>query len=306
MAGPELVVMAAGIGSRYGGGGTKQIDPVGPSGQIVLDYAVYDAIKAGFQKVVFVLNKTIVDDFRQNIGNVIEKHIDTAYVLQELDDLPTGYSLPADRTKPWGTAHAVLCAKDAVGDSFAVINADDFYGRQSFQMLGKYLSSAKDTDGLYDYCMVGFELNNTLTPHGTVARGICTVGAENFLAGIVERTKIKRFGQDAKYSEDGNDWVDIPTDSTVSMNMWGFTPSFMSELEQRFPAFLDENINTEKGEYFVPSVVNELVSESKARVKVLASDEKWFGVTYKQDKAAVVAAVAEKISAGIYPSDLWG
>lgn len=304
MAAPELVVMAAGIGSRYGGG-VKQIDPVGPSGEIILDYAVYDALQAGFGKVIFVLSRKIIDDFRRGIGSAIEKRVDTAYVLQELDVLPDGYSLPPDRAKPWGTAHAVLSAEDVVTKPFAVINADDFYGGTSFQVLGEYLASAQDKEGFYDYCMVGFVLRNTLTPHGHVARGICTVDHEGYLAKVVERTKIEQAGEGARYSEDGENWIDISADSIVSMNMWGFTPSFMAELAQRFPAFLDKNINTEKGEYFAPSVVNELVAEGKAKVKVLPTDEKWIGVTYKQDKASVIEAVAAKVAAGLYPESLW-
>lgn len=304
MAAPELVVMAAGIGSRYGGG-VKQIDPVGPSGEIILDYAVYDALQAGFGKVIFVLSRKIIDDFRRGIGSAIEKRVDTAYVLQELDALPDGYSLPPDRAKPWGTAHAVLSAEDVVTKPFAVINADDFYGGTSFQVLGEYLASAQDKGGFYDYCMVGFVLRNTLTPHGHVARGICTVDHEGYLAKVVERTKIEQAGEGARYSEDGENWIDISADSIVSMNMWGFTPSFMAELAQRFPAFLDKNINTEKGEYFAPSVVNELVAEGKAKVKVLPTDEKWIGVTYKQDKASVIEAVAAKVAAGLYPESLW-
>jgi dTDP-glucose pyrophosphorylase len=304
MAGPQLVVMAAGIGSRYGG--LKQMDPIGPSGEIVLDYAVYDALKAGFEKVIFVISRRIEETFRERIGKTIEKHTDTAYVFQELDDLPEGYTLPPDRTKPWGTAHAALCAADAVTAPFAAINADDFYGRKSFQILGEYLAAAEDKGGSYDYCMVGFVLANTLTPHGHVARGVCTVGDDGYLGTIVERTKIQQFDDAAKYTEDGEEWVEIDRMSTVSMNMWGFTLSFLTELEQRFGAFLDENIHTAKGEYFVPTVVNELITEGKARVKVLPTDEKWFGVTYKPDKEAATRAITQKVNQGTYPEKLWG
>jgi len=295
--------MAAGIGSRYGG--LKQIDPVGPSGEVVLDYAIYDAVESGFEKVIFVIRKQLEAPFRQKLGKTIEKHVETEYVFQELDDLPEGYRVPPGREKPWGTAHALLCAAGPVTGPFAAINADDFYGRKSFQVLGDYLAGAEDKDEFYDYCMVGFTLANTLTPHGHVARGICTIGRDGNLAGIVERTKIKQFPDAVRYTEDGTNWIEIDPQSTVSMNMWGFTRSFLSELEARFPAFLDENIDTPKGEYFVPTVVNHLISEGKARVKVLPTDEKWFGVTYKQDRETVQRAIMEKVNRGIYPRKLW-
>ena len=304
MASPQLVVMAAGIGSRYGG--MKQIDPVGPSGETIIDYALYDAIAAGFQKVIFVISRKIEGPFRAKIGSAIEKNVEVAYVYQQLDALPPGFDVPAGREKPWGTAHAVLCAKDQVDGPFAAINADDYYGRGAFQTLSDYLKTAEDTVDFYDYCMVGYVLSNTLTEHGHVARGVCSVDAEGYLEAVVERTKIQRFGDEVKYTEDGENWIEIDGGSVVSMNVWGFTPSFMAELDARFPVFLAENKADTKAEYFVPSVVNDLIADGKARLKVLPTDERWFGVTYRQDKAKVAQAVSQKIAEGVYPSKLWG
>jgi len=302
MAGPQLVVMAAGIGSRYGG--LKQIDPVGPSGEIVIDYAIHDALKAGFDKVVFIIRRDIEEAFRRKVGRAIEQRVETAYVFQELDDLPGSFEVPAGRTKPWGTAHAVLCAKDVVTAPFAAINADDFYGPGAFRILAESLRNAEDSD-VYDYCMVGYRLGNTLTEHGHVARGVCTASAGGFLAEVVERTKIRRFGDAVKYTEDGENWIEIPADSTVSMNMWGFTPSVFAELESRFRRFLEKNINEPREEFFVPTVVNELVQEARARVRILPTDEKWLGVTYQQDKPRVKEAILAMVRNGDYPERLW-
>ena len=304
MADMQLVVMAAGIGSRYGG--LKQIDPVGPSGEIVLDYAVYDALRAGFTRVVFIIRKDIEEVFRRKVGRRIEKHVDTAYVFQELDKLPAGFEVPPERVKPWGTGHAVLCAADQVDSPLAVINADDFYGKESFQVLGDYLSAARDSGGVYDFCMVAFILQNTLTDHGHVSRGICTAGENGELASIVERTRIEKFDQAVRYTEDDEHWHDLPADSIVSMNTWGFTPVFFDELRARFPAFLTENLQMPKAEYLMPAVVDALIREGKARVKVLRTDERWFGVTYPEDKPHVKAAIARVVDEGIYPESLWG
>ncbi len=304
MAGPQLVVMAAGIGSRYGG--LKQIDPVGPSGEIVIDYAVHDALKAGFDKVVFIIRRDIKDVFRRKVGEAVERRVETAYVLQGLDDLPKGFELPPGRTKPWGTAHAVLCAKDAVTAPFAVINADDFYGPGAFKALGEALRNVVDDERTYNYCMVGYRLRNTLTEHGHVARGVCTATEDGFLADLVERTKIRKFGDAVRYTEDGNNWTEIPADSIVSMNMWGFTPSVFEELEARFPRFLEENIDDPRAEFFVPTVVNELIQEGRARVRILPTDEKWLGVTYQQDKPRVKEAILAMVRSGDYPERLWG
>jgi dTDP-glucose pyrophosphorylase len=303
MAAPQLVVMAAGIGSRYGG--LKQIDPIGPSGEIIIDYAVYDALAAGFGKVVFIIRRDIEAPFREKIGRTIEKQIDTEYVFQELDDLPAGFSVPPGRTKPWGTAHAVLCAKDAVDATFAVINADDFYGCDSFRAIGEYLQTAADKKDVYDYSMVGFVLKNTLTEHGYVSRGCCTTDEEGYLATIVERVRIEKFRDTARYTEDGRQWTDISPDTIVSMNMWGFTPSFMDELAVAMPKFLQANIDNPKSEIYIPTVVNELIRSGKARAKVLHTDEKWLGVTYQQDKPQVIAAIRAKVADGIYPENLW-
>ncbi len=300
---PQLVVMAAGIGSRYGG--LKQIDPIGPSGEIVIDYSIYDAIRAGFEKVVFIIRKEIEDTFRDKIGKTVEKQIETAYVLQELDNLPAGVTPPADRTKPWGTAQAVLCARDAIDAPFAAINADDFYGRSSFQALGDHLRSAQNTGGVMDFSMVGFILANTLTEHGHVARGVCTAGEDNYLASIVERTRIQTFDKSVRFTEDGDNWTDLPSDSIVSMNMWGFTTSIFDAIESYFVRFLAENIGDLKAECYLPSVVDELIQAGVARAKILHTDEKWIGVTYPQDKPIVKEAIGKLVAAGDYPEKLW-
>lgn len=304
MAKPVLVVMAAGMGSRYGG--LKQIDPVGPNGEIIIDYSVYDAIKAGFGKVVFIIKQDIENLFRKKISKNIEKHIDTQYVFQRLDDLPEGWCVPEGRSKPWGTAHAVMSCRRVVDTPFAVINADDFYGRKTFQVMNDYLEKIKDNNS-YNYCMVGFVLENTLTEHGTVARGICKVDNNGYLKNVQEITKIKKFGKTAKYTENGENWEILPSESTVSLNTWGFTPGFFKELEQGFVKFLSSNKNNlSKVEYFLPEVVGNLIEENRARVKVLPSKEKWYGVTYKDDKPLVVNAVNDLVKQGIYPEKLWG
>lgn len=302
---PTLIVMAAGIGSRYGG--LKQVDPIGPHGEIVIDYAVFDALRAGFGKVVFLIRKDIEEIFRERVGSTIEKQVQTVYVFQELDNLPPGFSVPPERKKPWGTGHAVLSCKGAVHEPFAVINADDFYGPGAFQALADYLRQARDLEGgPYDYSMAGYELKNTLSEHGTVSRGVCEVTPDGYLAQVRERTKIKRFGDQVKYTENGEEWVTLPAHSTVSMNMWGFTPGFFKELEQIFPRFLKANVETmSKVEFYLPSVVNQLLDEQKARVKVLPVQEKWFGVTYPEDRASVQEAIRGLVRQGVYPESLW-
>lgn len=235
---PALVVMAAGIGSRYGG--LKQVDPIGPNGEIVIDYSIYDALRAGFGKVVFVIRREIEEIFRERIGRTVENRVETAYVLQDLSQFPAGFTMPAERKKPWGTGHAVLAAKNAVNEPFAAINADDFYGAQAFAILGEYLKRARDQAGVYDYSMVGYVLRNTLSEHGSVARGVCQVTPEGLLTGVQERTRIeKNEAGIIQYTENGTDWLPLPDESIVSMNMWGFTPSFFYELEARFPSFLE-------------------------------------------------------------------
>lgn len=300
----ELIVMAAGIGSRYGG--LKQIEPIGPSGEIILDYSIFDAQQAGFGKIIFVINREVELAFRERIDRTIGKFFDTVYVYQELDALPDGFEVPHGRQKPWGTAHAVLSCEDRVKKPFAVINADDFYGRTAFQMMGSFLKDVKVNSGIYNLCMIGYHLVNTLTEHGHVARGVCTVNREGYLMAVRERTKIKEFNGEVKYTEDGKNWIVIPADSLVSLNMWGFTPTIFSELRERFSHFLAENRgNLLTAEYFLPDVVNQLLLEEKATVQVLETDERWYGITYQEDKNRVKNAVQELIYQGVYPKQLW-
>ncbi len=301
---PVLVIMAAGMGSRYGG--LKQLDPVGGHGQLIIDYSIYDARRAGFETVVFVIKPEIEADFKAAIGDRVSKAMNVKYAYQLKEDLPEGYSVPAGRTKPWGTAHAALATRNIVDGPFAVINADDYYGPEAFQEIYNYLSTHQDGE-FYEYVMVGYLLKNTVTENGTVARGVCEETADHFLTQVTERTKIEK-GEPPRYTEDnGATWTDLPGGTIVSMNMWGFTRSFLDEALARFPAFLDKALaeNPEKGEYFLPTVVSQLIDEGKARVKVLRSEDKWYGVTYREDKPTVVAAIAEKTDSGLYPSQLW-
>ncbi len=297
--------MAAGMGSRYGG--LKQIDPIGPHGEIIIDYSIYDALRAGFEHVVFVIRRDLEEAFREKIGGKVEKRVKTTYVFQDLHNVPDGFSVPQERKKPWGTAHAVLSCKGAVTSSFAVINADDFYGLGAFQSLAGYLRQAHDQDGQLDACMVGYILRNTLSAFGSVARGVCQIDTQGFLTAIQERTRIEKDGQDARYSENGVDWHCLPGDSIVSMNMFGFTPGFFDELEKRFPIFLEQNADQIlKAEFFLPDVVNALLEKGKARVKVLPTPDRWYGVTYPADRPFVQAAVRQMVSEGLYPENLWG
>ena len=297
---PTLVVMAAGLGSRYGG--LKQIDPIGPHGEIIIDYSIHDALQAGFDKIVFVVKEETAEVFREKIGKHIETLAETRYVLQDLHDLPPGLQAPVGRLKPWGTAHAVYAARAVVKEPFAVINADDFYGPSSYHILHEYLRG-----GSPDYCMVGYVLDNTLTENGHVARGVCTVGADGLLAGIREYTRIERRDGGVVYLEDGGTWGELPSDSTVSMNMWGFTPGLFPEIEGRFPDFLASSAdNLLQAEYFLPNLIGALLHEGKARVKVLKTGERWFGVTYQQDKPLVCEAVLRLTEAGRYPRNLRG
>lgn len=304
MSDPTLVVMAAGMGSRYGG--LKQIDPVGPNGEIILDYSAYDAIKAGFGKIVFIIRRDLEEAFREKIGNTLEKKIDVAYVFQELTNLPAGFTVPEGRTKPWGTGHAVLSCKGNVNTPFAVINADDFYGATAFSALAPYLRKAEDRDGVSDYCMVGYALKNTLSENGSVARGICEVTPDGFLTDIRERTRIEQFANGIRYTEDGENWVDLDPEVMVSLNTWGFTLSILDELEEGFAPFLRRTMdNILKTEYFLPEVVGNLVKAGKARVKVLPTDEKWYGVTYQEDRPLIQTAIKDMIHRGMYPENLW-
>jgi len=303
---PVLVVMAAGMGSRYGG--LKQVDPVGEHGQAILDYSIYDARRAGFRRVVFVIKREMEETFRANVGARLEGKMEVGYAFQELADLPEGYAVPAGRVKPWGTAHAALAARHLVDGPFAVINSDDYYGPEAFRLIYDYLTAHPDGER-YEYAMVGYLLRNTVTEHGSVARGVCQIDGAGYLAQVVERTCIEKDGDDARYTEDGGEsWTALPGESVVSMNLWGFTRSYLDEAWERFPAFLDRALAQapEKGEYFLPFVVSSLIQEGKARVKVLHSKDKWYGVTYREDKSVVVSAIAEMTRAGLYPADLWG
>lgn len=301
---PILVVMAAGTGSRYHG--PKQIEPVGPAGEIMLEYSIYDALQAGFGTVVFIINRDFERTFRARIDPTIGRHCQTLYVHQELGNVPAGFEVPPERQKPWGTAHAVLCCKGVVAAPFAVINADDFYGRTSFQALHAHLSEAHERDCLYNFCMVGYRLENTLSEHGYVARGICEIGEQGNLASIREKTRIRKFDRSILYTEDDTTWVEIAGDCVVSMNMWGFTPGLFPELEKRFSKFLLFNsADLLDIEYFLPEVINQLLNEKKATVKVLPTQERWFGITYKKDRDLVKRALLDLIREGIYPQVLW-
>ena len=303
---PVLVVMAAGMGSRYGG--LKQVDPVGNHGQLIIDYSIYDARRAGFETVVFVIKHEIEDTFKAAIGDRLSKVIDVKYAFQELSDLPEGYAVPEGRVKPWGTAHAILAARRVVDGPFAVVNADDCYGPEGFREIYQYLESHPDRPGCYEYAMVGYRLGNTVTEHGHVARGVCEEDQEGYLLRVTEHTHIEKDGADARFTEDGGaTWHRRPGSTVVSMNLWGFTRSFLDEVQARFPAFLDRALAQDplKAEYFLPGVVTQLLEEGKARVKVLRSSDKWYGVTYKEDKPQVVRAIAEKTAAGLYPDRLW-
>ena len=303
---PVLVIMAAGMGSRYGG--LKQIDPVDEQGHIIMDFSIFDAKRAGFEKVVFIIKKENEADFKEAIGDRLSKVMEVEYVYQELHNIPEGFDVPAERVKPWGTGHAVLSCIDKVDGPFAVINADDYYGRDAFKVIYDYLSTHEDDDK-YRYTMVGYELGNTVTDNGHVARGICTMDENGELVSIQERTKIeKRDGGIAFTEDDGATWTPVAADTIVSMNMWGFTKSILEELKAGFPAFLEEGlkVNPLKCEYFLPTVVSNLKENGKATVAVLTSKDKWYGVTYKEDKPVVVAAMQKMKDDGLYPEKLWG
>lgn len=299
MANPVLVVMAAGMGSRYGG--LKQIDPVGPNGQIIMHYSIYDAWKAGFRRVVFIIKEELLDAFRERIGNAAEKLMQVDYVFQSPDKLPEGCTMPEGRTKPLGTGHAIYCVRGVVSEPFAVINADDFYGAQAFQCLYDYLKDAQDDDK-YRYCMVGYRVENTLTENGTVSRGICEADENGYLADIVERTAISR---DANGVISDPEAGEIAEGTLVSMNMWGFTPSFLDELEIGLRTFMTDELpkNPAKGEYYLPFAVDHLIQNGQATAKVLQTSAQWYGVTYKEDKPVVVDALRRMTEAGLYPAE---
>jgi UTP-glucose-1-phosphate uridylyltransferase len=295
---PTLLVMAAGMGSRYGG--LKQIDPVGPNGETIIDYSIYDAMRAGFGKLVFIIRHDIEAQFREIIGGRFEKRIAVEYVFQELDKLPPGFTVPPGRTKPWGTTHAILMAADAVREPFAAINADDFYGAEGYRLLAQHFAS-----GSRDYAMVGFILRNTLSDFGSVARGVCRVDGDGLLQTVAELTKIERDGDAAKNTDTAGQITRLTGDEAVSMNMWGFTPALFSQLQTGFAAFLKKSGMELKSENYIPSAVNELVVAGQVRVKVLRTGDSWFGVTYREDRPRVVENIRQLIARGDYPEKLW-
>ena len=301
---PQLVIMAAGLGSRYGG--LKQMAPVDPQNHWIIDYSIFDALRAGFGEVILIVKPENEQIFKETLGKRIGGAIPVTYVHQRPDVLPAGFSIPQGREKPWGTAHAVLCAKDAIRAPFAVINADDFYGKEGFKAIHHFLTAAHAG---YEYAMVGYQVENTLTENGHVARGVCTMDESGkYLTGIIERTHIEpRDGGAAFTEDDGNTFTFLPAGTIVSMNFWGFTPDILPEIENRFSAFLAENLpkNPMKCEYFLPLIPNQLISEGKARVQVLPCAEKWYGVTYQPDMPQVQAAIAQMKREGIYPESLW-
>jgi UTP-glucose-1-phosphate uridylyltransferase len=295
---PTLLVLAAGMGSRYGG--LKQIEPVGPSGEAIIDYSVFDAIRAGFGKLVFVIRKDIEQAFREFVGARFEKHIPVEYVYQELDKIPSGFKVPEGRTKPWGTTQAVLMTEGVINEPFAMINADDFYGAESYRVLAEHLKSGSE-----DYAMVGFVLRNTLSDFGTVARGVCQVSDAGYLTGIVEMTTIGRDGNRAKNTDSEGKVTALTGDEPVSMNYWGFTPKIFPQLNEYFTKFLKESGSDLKKECYVPSTVNDIILAGQGKVKVLKSNDPWFGVTYRQDHSFVVDSIKGLVKEGKYPAQLW-
>ena len=298
---PTLFVLAAGMGSRYGG--LKQLDTLGPSGETIMDYSVYDAIRGGFGKVVFVIRKDFEDDFRRLVLSKYQGHIPTEVVFQSINDLPEGFVCPADRTKPWGTNHAVLMGKDVINEPFCVINADDFYGRDCFAVMGRFLSELPD-GARGTYSMVGFRVANTLSENGKVSRGVCNVNDLNHLTTVVERTEILRRDGQVCY-KDADDWVGIADNTPVSMNVWGFTPDYFEYSVSYFKDWLAENIDKPKSEYFIPLMVNKLINDGTATVEVLDTTSKWFGVTYAEDRPGVVAKIRQLVDEGVYPEKLF-
>lgn len=300
---PVLVVLAAGMGSRYGG--LKQIDALGGNGEAILDYSIYDAYQAGFRTAVILIKEAIREDFMATVGKrLASSPMEIRYAYQELNKLPAGYSVPEGRVKPFGTGHAIICAGEEVGNApFVVINADDFYGRTAFRKMYEFLSAATDP---FDYCMVGYELGKTVTDNGSVARGVCSTDAQGNLTTITERTRIEKYPGGIHFTEDGETWTDLPADTTVSMNFMGFMPSFLEEATELFPKALDEILakNPLKGEYFLPAIVQQMLTEGRATMKVLTSPDKWYGVTYAADKPVVVAALKKMTEDGIYPEKL--
>lgn len=302
MSQPTLLVLAAGMGSRYGG--LKQMEPIGPHGEWIIDYSVYDAMRSGFGKVVFVIRREMAELFRQAVGARFEGRIQVEYVFQEIDDLPAPFSAPPNRQKPWGTGHAVLCAAEKVAEPFAAINADDFYGRDAYAQLGDHLANLSDPRAP-EYAMAGYRLDRTLSLHGSVSRGICQT-ADGFLRKVVERTRIERAGDGGIVVRDAGAEERLTGEELVSLNMWGFTPRLFEQMEELFRGFLAERGQEEKSEFYLPFAVDELVSSRQARVKILPTGDAWYGVTYPQDKPTVIAGIRQLIDAGVYPEKLWG
>lgn len=298
---PTLYVLAAGMGSRYGG--LKQLDGLGPNGETIMDYSIYDALRAGFGKIVFVIRKSFDKEFREKIISKYEKHIPVEVVYQELDNLPEGFTLHPDRQKPWGTNHAVMMAKEVIHEPFAVINADDFYGRESYEILAKQLIAMTGTEN--HYCMVGYRLSNTLSESGAVARGVCETDNNHFLSSIAERTHIERKDGVIQYKDAENYWFELPENAPVSMNMWGFTPDYFEHSDKYFVKFLEANKGNHKAEYFIPLLVDHLILNKTADVKVLDTPSKWFGVTYAEDRDGVVEKLQKLVEKGEYPTPLW-
>lgn len=305
MAKNTLVIMAAGLGSRYGG--IKQLEAVGPSGEIIMDYSIFDAIEAGFDKVIFITRRDIEKEFKEVIGNRISKFVEVEYVFQDIDNLPDGFSKPSGRNKPWGTGQAILSCVDAIKEPFAVINADDYYGKEAFVKIYEYLNrDDKESKDKYDFCMAGFILGNTLSDNGTVARGVCKVNEDLELTNIVETFGIERKGESAIALDSKGKEIQIDLDAVVSMNMWGFTPEILPELEAGFIEFLNKlNVKEENQEYLLPVLVDKIIKSGKATVKVLNTNDKWFGVTYKEDKNMVIECFKKLVAEGVYPKKLF-
>lgn len=300
-----LVILAAGMGSRYGG--LKQIDPVGPNNSIIIDYSVYDAVKAGFNKIVFIIKKENLELFKEVIGDKVAKHVKVEYVFQSTDVLPEGFTAPEDRVKPWGTAHALYCCKGVVNEPFVVINSDDFYGSGAFSRLSKWIDETEFTTAPYKFAMAGYYLKNTLTDNGTVSRGVCEVNEKGQLVDVVERTKIQRVNGVVSYTEDGEEWFELPEEAFASMNCWCFMPELIDEIEKYFIEFLSTEVkeNPLKSEFYIPLLVRDMLAAKKCTVDVIETDDKWFGVTYKEDKPDVVKSITALVNEGKYPEKLW-
>ena len=300
--GPQLVVMAAGMGSRFGG--PKQLEPLGPAGETIPEYSAFDAVRHGFTEIVFIVREEIEDAFRSTVGRVVERRIATKYVSQRLDDLPSGFEPPRDRTKPWGTAHALWCCRNVVDRPFAVINADDFYGEGAFRVLGEFLSRSTTAEGCY--CMVGYRLDDTLSPHGEVSRGVCATSRDGMLTGIVETSGIRRGSEGITCAPRGNGRCALAADSVVSMNIWGFTPDLLGHLDRALGSFLAEHASDPGAECYLPEVVGDLLRTDQASVRVLRADTRWFGLTNRRDLEDVQRVIDELTAAGAYPASLWG